>query len=160
MLCPGHLVLCDRTYHEDSWATSWFLVLSTRKTRIVHFGAELPFEIKVVLPSLRQQRQYLSFSPSERMLGKQLEVYTGNLQTLESRNYSLLNCSGDFCFTCLMGLWKESKSGLCQNSWQKCDHHQWGSLQGDLQGTGEPGLREVVTVTCFFHPSLLDKGVH
>lgn len=85
MLCPGHLILCDRLYHEDNWATSWFLVLSTRKITIVHLSAELPFEIKVVLPSLN----IISVFPLlERVLGMQLKVYTGNLQTLESRNYS------------------------------------------------------------------------
>ena len=55
---------------------------------IVHFGSGLGFEAKVFLPPARQQRQYLSFPPSERVLQKQLEVSTGNFQTFESRNYS------------------------------------------------------------------------
>lgn len=143
MSCPGHLVLCDRMYHEDSWATSWFLVLNTRKIRIVHFGAELSFEIKVVSPSLGQQRQYLSFSPFERVLGKCLEVYTGKLETLAAITLSF-DCSGDFYFTCLLGLWKESKSAVCQNGWQECEHW-WGSKWETYRNTQGGG--GAVTVT-------------
>lgn len=127
MWCSGHLVLCDRLCHEGScWAASWVSVLSTRKIRIVHFGGGLPFEVEVVLPPARRQRQYLSFPPSERVLWKQLEVPTGNFQTFESRNYSSLGCNGDFYFSCLMGSWKESKTALCRNGWQQRGN-QWGS---------------------------------
>lgn len=169
---PGHLVLCDRMCHEGScWAASWVSVLSTRKIRIVRFGGGLLFEVKVFLPPARPQRQYLNFPLSERVWRKQLEVSTGNFQTFESRNYSSPGCSGDFYFSCLMGSWKESKWALCRNGWQQ-HGHQWGSKwdtkRGHYAASGAEGSEIALAwyqlcywaATCFFHPSLQNKGVH
>lgn len=171
--CPGHLVLCDRMCYDGSWwAARWLSVLSTIKMRTLHFGGGLPFEVKVFLPPARQQRQFLSLLPFERVLWKQLEVSTRNFQILESRNYSSLDCSGDFYSSCLMVILKESKSALFRNVWQQRGlqwGREWETNRGHYAGRGaesrgwnSPSLVSALLLSCylFFHPYLLNKGVH